>query len=115
MSRTLFLTPMTQVTQRRRTRILPPITVDPEEERIEREKQHALKELCRPIFEQLRPSLIQAHPNWYIAIDPDNQEYLLDPTLKGITQQIRDRYTGNEVKVTIFRLNETGTCGRLWV
>jgi hypothetical protein len=58
---------------------------------------------------------METHYNWFIAIDPDSEQYLLDPTLKGITQQIRDAYSGNEVKLTIFRLNDTGTCGRLWV
>lgn len=106
---------MTQLSRPRCTRILPPKSVDLEVVQQEREKQRTLRERCRPLFERLCPSLIETHANWFIAIDPDREEYLLDPTLKGITQQIRQAYTGNEVKLTIFRLNDTGTCGRLWV
>ena len=69
---------------------------------------------CRAVFERLRPSLIETHYNWHIAIDPDTEQYLIDPTLKGVTQKIRDVYgETSEVKLTIFRLNDTGTCGRI--
>ena len=74
----------------------------------------ALGMRCRAVFERLRPTLIETHYNWHIAIDPDTEQYLIDPTLKGITQKIRDRYgRTSEVKLTIFRLNDTGTCGRI--
>ena len=105
---------MTQLSQPRRTRIVPPSPADPEVVQREREKQRALRERCRPVFERLRPTLREIHPNWFIAIDPDNGEYLLDPTLRGITQQISQANSGNTIRM-IFRLNDTGTCGRLWV
>jgi hypothetical protein len=106
---------MTQVSQPRRSRILPPSAIAPEELHRRREQKRALALRCRPLFERWRSVLMETHYNWFIAIDPDSEQYLLDPTLKGITQQIRDAYSGNEVKLTIFRLNDTGTCGRLWV
>jgi hypothetical protein len=106
---------MAQVSQRVRGRILPPSPIDPEVVQHEQEKQHALALRCRPSFERLRPSLIETHYNWYIAIDPESENYLLDKTLIGIMQQIENTYSGDEVKLTIFRLNNTGTCGRLWV
>ena len=105
---------MTQLSQPRRTRIVPPAPADPQVVQREREKQRALRERCRPVFERLRPTLREIHPNWFIAIDPDNGEYLLDPTLRGITQQISQANSGNTIRM-IFRLNDTGTCGRLWV
>ncbi len=105
---------MTQLSQPRRTRIVPPSPADPEVVQREREKQRALRQRCRPVFERLRPTLREIHPNWFIAIDPDNGEYLLDPTLRGITQQISQANSGNTIRM-IFRLNDTGTCGRLWV
>ena len=80
------------------------------------EQRDALAVRCRVVFERLRPTLIESHYNWHIAIDPDNENYLIDPTLYGITQKIRDAYGNPEkVKLTIFRLNDTGTCGKLWV
>jgi hypothetical protein len=107
---------MTQVSHPRRTRILPPSSIVASEKNHRTEQGDALAMRCRVIFERLRPQLIETHYNWHIAIDPDTEQYLLDPTLLGITQKIRSVY-GNtsEVKLTIFRLNDTGTCGRLWV
>jgi hypothetical protein len=106
---------MTQISQPRRTRILPPKPIAKEESSAH-EISDALAAKCRVIFERLRPTLIVTHYNWHIAIDPDTEQYLIDPTLKGITQKISSVY-GNtgEVKLTIFCLNDTGTCGRLWV
>ncbi|GAB1539048.1 hypothetical protein NUACC21_17130 [Scytonema sp. NUACC21] len=107
---------MTQLSHPRRTRILPPSPIAPEEKSRRQEKRDALATRCRSIFERLRPQLIETHYNWHIAIDPDTEQYLIDPTLKGITQKIRDTYGyTDEVKLTIFRLNDTGTCGRIWL
>jgi hypothetical protein len=107
---------MTQIFHQRRTRILPPSPISSSEKKCRQEQRDVLAKRCRPIFERLRPQLLEAHYNWHIAIDPDTEQYLLDPTLKGITQKISEVYRNtNEVKLTIFRLNDTGTCGRLWV
>jgi hypothetical protein len=105
---------MTQLSEPRRTRILPPSQVDPEIIRREQEAQYALEQRCRPLFERLRSTLRETHPNWFIAIDPDCENYLLDPTLRGITQKISQVQSENTIRM-IFRLNDTGTCGRLWV
>ncbi|MBN3924129.1 hypothetical protein [Nostoc sp. NMS4] len=105
---------MTQISQPRRTRILPASTLAPEEVRHRQEKRDALAMRCRAVFERLRPTLIEMHYNWHIAIDPETEQYLIEPTLLGIMQKIHDTYGNtNEVKLTIFRLNDTGTCGRL--
>jgi hypothetical protein len=107
---------MTQLSYPRRTRILQPCSRDVEEDNQTQEKQTALAMQCRVIFERLRPELIDSYHNWHIAIDPDTEKYLIDPTLKGITEKIRDIYGySQEVKLTIFRLNDTGACGRLWL
>lgn len=105
---------MTQVSQNRRTRIKPPSEEVRADFSHNNEQREALGMRCRAVFERLRPTLIETHYNWHIAIDPDTEQYLIDPTLKGITQKIRDRYgRTSEVKLTIFRLNDTGTCGRI--
>lgn len=104
---------MTQISHPRRTRILPS---SPKSQNHSTETANNLAIRCRPIFERLRPQLIETHFNWHIAIDPDTQDYLLDPTLLGITQKIREVYGySNDIKLTIFRINDTGSCGRLWV
>ncbi|MBW4511722.1 MAG: hypothetical protein KME64_35245 [Scytonematopsis contorta HA4267-MV1] len=107
---------MAQVSHPRRTRILPPSDIVPEENSQAQEKQSVLAMRCRVIFERLRPELIESYYNWHIAIDPETEQYLIDPTLKGITEKIRDAYGySDEVKLTIFCLNDTGACGRLWL
>jgi hypothetical protein len=106
---------MTQVSHPRRTRILPASPISAAEKSRRQEQRDAIAAKCRVIFERLRPQLIETYDNWHIAIDPDTEKYLLDPTLNGITQKICDAYgKTSEVKLTIFRLNDTGTCGRLW-
>jgi hypothetical protein len=79
---------MTKLSQPRRTRIVSPSPVDPEVIQREQEAQQSLRERCRPLFERLRPTLKETHPNWFIAIDPDTEEYILDPTLRGLTEKI---------------------------
>ncbi|MBD2501286.1 hypothetical protein [Anabaena azotica] len=106
---------MTQVSQPRRSRILPPSAITPEELNHRREQSDMLAMQCRVVFNRLREQLIETHYNWFIAIDPDSENYLIDPTLIGLSQQIRHSYSDTDVKLTIFRLNDTGTCGRLWV
>ena len=105
---------MTQVSQPKRTRILPASTLAPEEVSHRQGQRNALAVRCCAVFERLRPTLIETHYNWHIATDPETEEYLIHPTLLGIMQKIHDAYGNtNEVKLTIFRLNDTGTCGRL--
>ncbi|MBD2777983.1 hypothetical protein [Iningainema tapete] len=105
---------MTQLSDQRRTRILPPSPIAAEEKIRRQEKQRALAMRCRAVFERLRPQLIESYYNWHIAIDPDSENYLIDPTLLGITQKIREAYgKTDKVKLTIFRLNDTGTCGSI--
>ncbi len=69
---------------------------------------------CRVIFERVRPSLIENHYNWYIAIDPDTEEYIIDPTFDGIIKKVTEAYGyGNDPKLTMYKLNDTGYCGRI--
>lgn len=103
---------MTQLSQGRRT--LPPRTpVDPEVIKREQEVQKALRERCRPIFERLRPSLRETYPNWFIAIHPDTEEYILDPTLRGLCEKISGHVPKDNTIRMIFCLNDSGTCGRI--
>ncbi|MEM7578874.1 MAG: hypothetical protein AAF316_03310 [Cyanobacteria bacterium P01_A01_bin.80] len=105
---------MTQISQNRRTRIKPHSQEVRADKSLRKEQRDDLGMRCRAVFERLRPTLIETHYNWHIAIDPDTEQYLIDPSLKGITQKIRDAYgETSEVKLTIFRLNDTGTCGSI--
>ncbi|QSJ18935.1 hypothetical protein JYQ62_09380 [Nostoc sp. UHCC 0702] len=103
------------VSHLRRSRILPPSAITAEQLNRRQEQSDILAMRCRVVFERLREQLIEAHYNWFIAIDPDSENYLIDPTLIGLSQQIHHSYGDTNVKLTIFRLNDIGTCGRLWV
>lgn len=68
---------------------------------------------CRVVFEKLRPQLIDQHYNWFIAVNPDNDEYLIDPSFEGIIEKVREPYKKGVITGAIFRLNEQGFCGRI--
>jgi cytochrome oxidase Cu insertion factor (SCO1/SenC/PrrC family) len=109
---------MIQVSSPRRSRILSSATTKTtqlSDMQNDQEKRQEIAKRCRVIFERLREQLIVDHHNWFIAIDPDREEYLINPDLKGLIQQIRLKYSDNDLKLTIFRLNDAGNCGRLWV
>jgi len=97
-----------------RTRILLPKPMPKEEKARRQQLRSELAARCRVVFEHLRPSLIETYYNWYIAIDPDTEQHLIDPTFNGITKKIIEAYGySNEPKLTIFRLNDLGYCGRI--
>lgn len=105
---------MTQAPHQRHTRILLPVAISSTNRQRDRVERDDLAYKCRIIFDRLYPQLIENYYNWHIAIDPDTERYFIDPTLTGITQQIKDVYGDiSVIKLTILRLNETGTCGRL--
>ncbi|MEG4506313.1 hypothetical protein QUA81_22100 [Microcoleus sp. F6_B4] len=107
---------MTQLSEKRkalRGRISPERTIPPEELARRAAEKTELGLRCREIFERIRPKLIDEYYNWFIAIEPDSEEYLIDPTLLGIVQKIKEHYGDKKVMLTTFRLNETGTCGRI--
>jgi len=56
-------------------------------------------------------ALIKTHYNWYIAIEPNSREYFIneDPLLAA--QQAHQKYPN--VKLHVFRINETGVCGKI--
>jgi hypothetical protein len=107
---------MTQFPEKRqlqRGRIIPEHTIPSEELAKRKAERTKLGLRCREIFERIRPELIDQYYNWFIAIEPDSEEYLIAPKLQGIIQQIRSRYGEKNVMLTTFRLNDTGVCGRI--
>lgn len=107
---------MTQIAAKRpprRGRIFPDRTLPPEELASRKAERLAIGDRCRQIFERLRPQLLGEYYNYSIAIEPESGEYLIDPKLEGLIQKIRDRYGSTDLKLTIFRLDETGACGKI--
>ena len=107
---------MTQLSEKRkalRARISPKQTIPPEELARREAERTELRLRGQAIFERIRPELIGEHYNWFIAIDPDSEEYLIDPKLLGIVKKIKEQYGDKSVMLTTFCLNETGTCGSI--
>ncbi len=107
------MTQLSEKQQPRRGRIFPEYTIPPEELARRKAERTKFGLRCREIFERIRPELIETHYNWFIAIEPDSGEYVLDLKLEGIIQKIRERYGARNVKLTAFRLNESGVCGTI--
>ena len=78
-----------------------------------RANRNELGERCRIVFEKLRPQLIKDYENWLIAIEPQTEQYLIASELDELIQKIKQYYPDNEVKLTIFKLNQVGSCGKL--
>ncbi|MGK7871895.1 MAG: hypothetical protein AB4426_00800 [Xenococcaceae cyanobacterium] len=97
----------------RRGRIFPERTLAPEELAKRRTQRALLGHRCRQVFERVRPELIQEHYDWFIAIEPESEDYLIDPSLMDLIQKVRACYDRTELRLTIFRLNEAGWCGMI--
>ena len=96
-----------------RTRLCPQKTLSSQEIVQRKAATAEFGDHCRSVFEKLRPQLMLKHYNWFIAVNPDSEDYLIDPSLEGLIQKVRASYADGTVKLTTFRLNETGVCGRI--
>jgi hypothetical protein len=67
--------------------------------------------LCYPIFEQLRPNLIDDHYNWFIAVHPHITDYSLHADDLACAKQALQIFP--DTNCHMFRLNETGACYQL--
>jgi len=107
---------MTQASEKRslrRGRIFPERTIPPEELARRKAERAKLGSRCRQIFERVSPKLLETHYNWFIAIEPESEEYLIDPKLEDLLEKVQERYSHTRLRLTIFRLNETRTCGQI--
>ncbi len=107
------MTNLSEKRQVRRGRILKKNTIPPEELARRKAERTQLGLRCRAIFERIRPQLIDEYYNYFIAIEPDSEEYLIAPQLQELIAKIRDIYGDQDIKMTAFRLNENGTCGMI--
>ncbi|WP_226586806.1 hypothetical protein [Microseira wollei] len=106
------MTESTQKRQVRRGRIFPEHQSSPETRARRIAEREKLGKRCRQIFEQIRPQLMSTHYNWFIAIDAETGNYLLDEKFDGLMHKVKVNYPFNgRVRLTTFRLNEDGYCG----
>ncbi|MFN6540725.1 MAG: hypothetical protein RM021_030895 [Nostoc sp. EkiNYC01] len=101
---------MTQLNSHR-GRLFPERTFSVEEQAKRQAELKAFRQRCRPIFERLRPELIEKHHNWFIVIEPDSEDYFIDSDSLVAVQKAREKHP--QARFFTFRLNETGVCGRI--
>ncbi|MEG4858817.1 hypothetical protein QUB75_14055 [Microcoleus sp. K1-B6] len=95
----------------RQGRLFPEIQWSEEKKAQWRAEREAFYLRCKPIFERLKPELIKTHNNWYIAVEPDSEEYFID--IDNIIAGKMCRQKHPNVIPQAFRINETGVCGTI--
>jgi hypothetical protein len=94
-----------------RGRIFPEIQWTEEQKAQRRAERSAFSQRCKPIFDKVRAELIETHYNWFVAVEPDSGDYFLDKNIEVVGQMCREKHPGKMPHV--FRINETGACGRI--
>ena len=94
-----------------RGRLFPEYTIPQEDLARRKAEQDRLYKRCRMIFEQVQPHLIKENYNWFIVIEPDSSNYVIDADEETAYKKARQKYPHK--RLGAFRLNETGSCGRI--
>lgn len=105
---------MSQVSSKptsRRGRLFPEFNFSPEEIARREADRQAFYKRCRAVFEQVQAELIKDYYNWFIVIEPDSGDYFIAPEEEVASRNARQKHPGKDLGM--FRLNETGACGRI--
>ena len=95
----------------RRGRLFPEIQWSLEKIAQSQAENQAIYQHCRVIFERVKPQFIQTHYNWFIAIEPNSEEYVIEKDEQVATQKLRMRHP--DAIPVLFKLNKTGACGTI--
>jgi hypothetical protein len=99
------------IRRRRQGRLFPEYTIPPEELARQEAEKNARCQKARRFFDNISPQLIDEHYNWFIIIEPNSGDYFIDPNEEIAYQKARQKYSSGWL--VTFRLNETGTCGKI--
>ena len=94
-----------------RERLNPKRTLSPEAISQWYAEREAFYRRCQPIFDDLKPELINTHYNWYMAVEPDSGDYFIDKDDMVATKMCRQKHP-NAIPF-LFRINHTGACGTI--
>ena len=95
----------------RRGRIFPERTLSPEELAKRKAEREVFHKRCRAIFERVRPEYIAKNYGWYIAIEPNSEDFFIDENIEIASHKAREKHP-NAVHC-MFCLNETGATGTI--
>ncbi|MFE1745817.1 hypothetical protein [Coleofasciculus sp. H7-2] len=105
---------MTQLSNNRtprRGRIFPERQLSEEEKARRKALDEAFYQRCRAIFERVRPEFIENYYGWFIVIEPNSEDYIIDPDRDAALIKSRQKFP--QGRLIIFCLNETGVCGSI--
>lgn len=95
----------------RRGRVFPDCNYSPEELAQRKAERDALWQRCHPIFERVKPDLINDYYDWFMVIEPESGDYFIDKD-QNVAQQKADEKHPHAQGV-IFCINETGACEKV--
>lgn len=105
---------MTQLSENqtpRRGRVFPERQLSTEEKARRQAEGEEFNRRCQEIFERVKPELIKDHYDWFIVIEPDSGDYVIDPNETIARQKAHDKF-GHTLRL-MMRINETGACGKI--
>ncbi len=94
-----------------RGRIFPEIQWTEEQLAQWRSEREEFYQRSLPIFDQVKTEFMETHYNWFVAVEPDSGEYFIDKDSAVASSQCRAKHPGKIPH--IFRINETGVCGKI--
>jgi len=97
--------------QARRGRLFPEIQWSPEKIAQSKAENEAIYQHCKRIFERVKPEYVQTYYNWFIAIEPNSEEYFIDKNEDVATQRLCQKHP--QAIPVLFKINETGACGTI--
>jgi len=105
---------MTQLSENqtpRRGRVFPERQLSPEEKARRQAEGEEFNRRCQEIFERVKPELIKEHYDWFIVIEPESGDYVIDRDETIARQKAHDKF-GHNLRL-MMRINETGACGKI--
>jgi nicotinamide riboside kinase len=91
--------------------VFPERQLSPEEKAKRKAEGEEFNRRCQVIFERVRPELIEQHYDWFIVIEPDTGDYIIDPDETVARAKAREKF--GHIMRLMLRINETGCCGRI--
>lgn len=95
----------------RRGRIFPEIQWTEAQKAQWRTEQEAFYQRCQPVFECVQAELIKTHYGWYIAVEPESEDFFVAQDELTAIKMSRQKHPN--APVFIFRINETGVAGTI--
>jgi hypothetical protein len=105
---------MTQISYNRtprRGRVFPELQLSAEEKARRKAEDEVFYQRCRIVFDRVQPELIKDHYDWFIVIEPESGDYVIDVDETVARQKAREQF-GDTMRL-MMRINETGSCGRI--